>query len=72
WDWLVWWLLRRLFRPRGFPRRLVLAELIGALCSPIFYKAAQVRARKIASRFSTKQEELRGQVPMNSHPKPEV
>jgi glycosyltransferase involved in cell wall biosynthesis len=50
-DWLGWWLLRRLLRPRGFPRRLVLAEILGAFCSPFAYLAAQAQARRTATRF---------------------
>ena len=51
-DWLRWWFLRRLCRPRGFPRHLILAEFFGALRSPIAYWAAQVHARRIANTFS--------------------
>ncbi|MGH7230983.1 MAG: hypothetical protein ACREJU_06425, partial [Nitrospiraceae bacterium] len=47
-DWLGWWLCRRVLRPRGLPRRLVLAELMGALLSPIAYRAAQARAKQVA------------------------
>jgi len=48
-HWLWRWLLRRLLQPRGFPRRLVLAELFGALRSPIAYGAAQLYASKTAA-----------------------
>ena len=48
-DWLWGWLFRRLLRPRGLPRRLVLAELYGALRSPVAYRAAQISARKMAA-----------------------
>jgi GT2 family glycosyltransferase len=47
WNWLATWILRRLVRPRGFPRRLIFAELMGAIGSPMAYRAAQVHARRI-------------------------
>jgi GT2 family glycosyltransferase len=47
-DWLGWWILRRLLRPGQFPRRLVLSELLGALKSPLAYRAAQTNAKQIA------------------------
>ncbi|MDB5074705.1 MAG: glycosyltransferase, partial [Chloroflexi bacterium] len=47
-HWLGWWLIRRLLRPHGFPRHLVMFELAGALRSPKAYRAAQVLARHIA------------------------
>lgn len=47
-QWLCWWLLRRLLRPRRFPRHLIALELAGALRSPVAYRAAQNRARQIA------------------------
>lgn len=47
-DWLGWWILRRLLRPGQFPRRLVLSELLGALKSPLAYRAAQTHAKRIA------------------------
>jgi len=48
-EWLGWWMLRRLFRPGGLPRHLVVLELVGALLSPLIYKATQARARQVAA-----------------------
>jgi glycosyltransferase involved in cell wall biosynthesis len=45
-EWLGWWLLRRLYRPGGFPRRLIAVELAGALQSPLAYRAAQAHAKQ--------------------------
>jgi cellulose synthase/poly-beta-1,6-N-acetylglucosamine synthase-like glycosyltransferase len=44
--WLGGWILRRLVRPRGFPRELVLAELAGTLLSPYYYIASRRRPSK--------------------------
>jgi glycosyltransferase involved in cell wall biosynthesis len=52
-DWLGGWILRRLLRPGWFPRRLVVAELLGALRSPRAYRAAQARAKQVAASFQT-------------------
>lgn len=49
-PWLGGWLLRRLLRPRGFPRRLVAAELAGALLGPYYYLATRRHARAVAER----------------------
>jgi cellulose synthase/poly-beta-1,6-N-acetylglucosamine synthase-like glycosyltransferase len=43
-EWLMRWLLRRLFRPGTVPRRLVALELMGAILSPLTYRAASKRA----------------------------
>ena len=40
-QWLWGWVVRRLIRPRGFPRRLILAELTGTLLAPWFYRASR-------------------------------
>jgi GT2 family glycosyltransferase len=72
WDWLGWWLLRRLLRPRGFPRRLIMAELLGAIHSPIAYLVAQAHARKIAITLSTRQKECKQQVSVRSDLKPKL
>jgi glycosyltransferase involved in cell wall biosynthesis len=53
-EWLGWWLLRRLLRPGCFPRRLIISELLGALRSPLAYRAAQARARQVAAAASKK------------------
>lgn len=45
WAWP--WLVRRLVRPGRFPRRLVAAELAGAILSPVFYLAARVSAARL-------------------------
>jgi glycosyltransferase involved in cell wall biosynthesis len=47
-DWLGWWILRRFVRPGWFPRRLILSELLGALRSPLAYRAAKTHAKQIA------------------------
>jgi cellulose synthase/poly-beta-1,6-N-acetylglucosamine synthase-like glycosyltransferase len=47
-EWWGRWLVGRLLRPRSLPRRFVLCELCGALRSPLAYRAAQVRSRRIA------------------------
>jgi glycosyltransferase involved in cell wall biosynthesis len=72
WDWLGWWLLRRLVRPRGFSRRMIMAELLGALRSPIAYMAAQVHARKIATSFGTAPMQRITHISVPSDPKPEA
>jgi glycosyltransferase involved in cell wall biosynthesis len=48
-EWLWGWILKRLVRPHGLPRRLVLAELRGAIRSPFAYLAARRHVRRIAS-----------------------
>jgi glycosyltransferase involved in cell wall biosynthesis len=53
-EWLGWWLLRRLRRPGRLPRHLVTIELIGALLSPLAYRAAQTHARQVAAAASAK------------------
>lgn len=40
-DWFARWILRRLVRPGRFPRGLVIAEMTGAVLSPLFYLGAQ-------------------------------
>ena len=46
-DWKFGWLLRRLARPGRLPRSLVLAELWGALLSPLAYLRARRRVKAI-------------------------
>jgi GT2 family glycosyltransferase len=53
-HWLGRWFLRRLRRPGRFPRRLVALELAGALVSPLSHRAAQKRARQIATAAKAK------------------
>jgi GT2 family glycosyltransferase len=48
-NWLGGWILRRLTWPGRLPRRLVAAELAGALRGPWAYRAAQVHARRTAA-----------------------
>ena len=48
-EWIGWWLLRRLIRPGRIGRRLVAAELAGALASPWAYLRARRQARRIAA-----------------------
>jgi glycosyltransferase involved in cell wall biosynthesis len=50
-KWLWGWLLRRLVRPRGLPRRFVWAELRGALRSPLAFRASVAHARRVAARW---------------------
>ncbi len=47
-EWLNWWLLRRLRQPGWFPRKLVVSELLGALQSPFAYREAQLQAERLA------------------------
>lgn len=47
-EWLWGWILKRMLRPRGISRRLVWAELAGALKSPWAFYAAQRQARRLA------------------------
>ena len=47
-EWLNWWLLRRLRQPGWFPRKLVVSELLGALQSPFAYREAQLQAQRLA------------------------
>jgi GT2 family glycosyltransferase len=46
-EWPGWWTLRHLYRSGKCPRRVILAELAGALVSPWSYWAAQRRAQQI-------------------------
>lgn len=71
WDWLGWALLGRLLRPRGFPRHMVMAELLGALRSPIAYMAAQAHARKTATRFRTEPKDRTVNLSVRLDPKPD-
>jgi GT2 family glycosyltransferase len=50
-DWLTVWLLARIVRPKGLPRGLVLAELAGALLSPLYYRKARAAAENEVPRF---------------------
>jgi glycosyltransferase involved in cell wall biosynthesis len=50
-HWLWGWILRRLVRPRGLPRRFVWAELRGALRSPIAFRDSVAHARRVAARW---------------------
>ena len=46
-EWLGWWLLRRLRNPGELPRKLVVSELLGAFNSPFAYREAQLQAQKL-------------------------
>lgn len=48
-DWLGHWLVRRLIRSEGFPRHLVVAELLGAIQSPGAYLAVRLRRPRCGS-----------------------
>jgi glycosyltransferase involved in cell wall biosynthesis len=50
-SWFGDWLLPRLVRPAGLTRGLVLAELEGALHSPVAYLQSRARARRVAEAF---------------------
>ncbi|HJU04287.1 MAG TPA: glycosyltransferase [Nitrospiraceae bacterium] len=67
WDWLGWWLCRRVLRPRGLPRRLVLAELVGALLSPFAYRAAQTRARQVCQGASLRSDRVHRDSTLPAH-----
>ncbi|HEY8468970.1 MAG TPA: glycosyltransferase [Longimicrobiales bacterium] len=45
-DWFARWIVRRLVRPGAFPRGLVVAEMAGAILSPLFYLGAQWDQRR--------------------------
>lgn len=45
-DWFVRWILRRLVWPGSFPRSLIIAEMTGAVLSPLFYLGAQWQKRR--------------------------
>ncbi|HET7584844.1 MAG TPA: glycosyltransferase [Gemmatimonadaceae bacterium] len=47
-EWMGRWLLRRMVRPRGMPRRMVWAELWGTMLSPVLYVRTRAHARRIA------------------------
>ena len=47
-NWLGWWLVRRLGAPGWLPRKLVVSELLGALDSPFAYRKAQLQAQQLA------------------------
>jgi glycosyltransferase involved in cell wall biosynthesis len=53
-EWLWGWILKRLFRPGDVPRRLVWAELLGALRSPLAYRKAHRQARRLAQGSGTR------------------
>ncbi|MEG4090391.1 glycosyltransferase [Microcoleus sp. Pol12B4] len=46
-QWLGWWLVRRLKTPGLLPRKLVVSELLGALDSPFAYRKAQLQAQQL-------------------------
>jgi glycosyltransferase involved in cell wall biosynthesis len=48
-QWLWGWILRRLVRPGEIPRRLVLAELAGALLSPLAFLLSRAGARRASA-----------------------
>ena len=58
-EWIGWWLLRRLLRPGRLGRRLVAAELAGALTSPAAYLRARRQARRIAAAPATRAAQVR-------------
>jgi GT2 family glycosyltransferase len=47
--WLGGWIIRRLIRPRGFPRHLILTELWGTMISPVAYVTSRAMARRVAA-----------------------
>jgi glycosyltransferase involved in cell wall biosynthesis len=51
--WLAFWLLDRLLHPAGFPRHLVLIELLGTLVSPIAYLRTRARQRAMCAARAT-------------------
>ena len=61
-NWLNWWLLRRLIRPRWFPRKFVVSELLGALQSPFAYREAQLQAQKLAELPDVEPQQIEPQV----------
>ncbi|MCP5099547.1 MAG: glycosyltransferase [Chloroflexi bacterium] len=68
-NWGIQWILKRLVRPEGFPRRSVLQEFVAFIGSPFAYIAAQRRAnalRKIVSDQTV--HELETAVPIKNHP----
>lgn len=67
-EWLGWWMLRRLFRPGGLPRHLVVLELVGALLSPLIYKATQARAKKVAAAHHEQEPEADGSIAQRAFP----
>jgi glycosyltransferase involved in cell wall biosynthesis len=46
-DWIYGWLVWRFFHPGKFPRSLVLAEILGALFSPLAFLQARRRVKAI-------------------------
>ncbi|MGH7575699.1 MAG: glycosyltransferase, partial [Longimicrobiales bacterium] len=54
-DWFSRWILRRLVRPGRFPRGLVVAEMVGALLSPLFYLGAHWENRRRPERQTSAQ-----------------
>ncbi len=61
-NWLNWWLLRRLRQPGWFPRKLVVSELLGALQSPFAYREAQLQAQKLAELPDVEPQQVEPQV----------
>ena len=61
-QWLNWWLLRRLRQPGRFPRKLVFSELLGALQSPFAYKEAQLQAQRLALLPDVEPQQVEAQV----------
>jgi glycosyltransferase involved in cell wall biosynthesis len=61
-NWLNWWLLRRLRQPGWFPRKLVVSELLGALQSPFAYREAQLQAQRLALLPDVEPQQIEAQV----------
>lgn len=63
-HWFYGWILRRLIKPKWFPRRLIFSELIGAIRCPLAYRKAQRQAKQIGAmpdlyvHFSQKDREI--------------
>ena len=45
-DWFARWIVRRLVRPGALPWSMVVAEMAGAILSPLFYLSAQWESRR--------------------------
>ncbi|MCC3597407.1 MULTISPECIES: glycosyltransferase [unclassified Microcoleus] len=61
-EWLGWWLLRRLRNPGKLPRKFVVSELLGALQSPFAYREAQLQARQLVALAEEESQEVEPQV----------
>ena len=52
-QWFFGWIVRRLYKPCGLPRKYILMEMVSFLGFPIAYLRSHYQSRKIAKQLST-------------------